>query len=105
MHTRIVTMKLKANSAGEFTRIIENDVLPLLRKHRGFRDEITCLAPERSEAVGISFWDTKADAETYNRSGYQDVLKALSGAVQGTPNVETFEVSNSTFHKIAAKGA
>lgn len=105
MHTRIVTMKLKPNSAGEYTRIIENDVLPLLRQQRGFRDEIACVAPERSEAVGVSFWDTKADADAYSRTHYQEVLKLLSGAIQGTPRVETFEVCNSTFHKIAAKGA
>jgi hypothetical protein len=98
-------MKLKANSAGEYTRIIENDVIPLLRRQPGFRDEIACVAPERSEAVGISFWDNKADAEAYSRNHYPDVLKALSGAIEGTPRVETFEVSNSSFHKIAAKGA
>ena len=102
MITRNVTLRLKANSAPEFTRIIEEQILPLLRKQNGFRDEITFLAPERSEAVGISFWDTKANAEAYNRTGYPEVLKTLSKVVEGTPKVETFEVSNSTYHKIAA---
>src|SRR4029450_14161876 len=104
MFTRTVTMKLKANSAGEFSRLIENDIVPLLSKQKGFRDEITLVAPERSEAVANSFWDTKEDAEAYNRKGYQEVLKTLSKAVAGTPTVEIFEVANSTFHKIAAKG-
>jgi heme-degrading monooxygenase HmoA len=104
MFTRHVTMKLKTNSAPEFTRIIENEIIPLLRKQKGFRDEITFVAPERSEAVANSFWDTKEDAEAYNRTGYQEVLKTLSKAVMGTPTVEIFEVANSTFHKIAAKG-
>ena len=45
MFTRHVTMKLKADSAAEFNRIIENEVLPLLRKQKGFRDEITFVAP------------------------------------------------------------
>jgi hypothetical protein len=104
MFTRHVTMKLKTNSAPEFTRIIENEIIPLLRKQKGFRDEITFVAPERSEAVANGFWDTKEDAEAYNRTGYQEVLKTLSKAVKGTPTVEIFEVANSTFHKIAAKG-
>jgi len=30
------------------------------------------------------------------------VTKILSKLVDGTPRVETYEVSNSTFHKIAA---
>jgi len=105
MFTRHVTIKLKANSAAEFTRVIENEILPLLRKQKGFRDEITFVAPERSEAVANSFWDTKEDAEAYNGTGYQEVLKTLSKVVEGTPKVETFEVANSTFHKIAAQGA
>jgi heme-degrading monooxygenase HmoA len=103
MFTRHVTMKLKANSAGEFSRIIENEIVPLLSKQKGFRDEITLVAPERSEAVANSFWDTKEDAEAYNRNGYLQVLTILSKVVEGTPKVETFEVANSTFHKIAAQ--
>ena len=105
MYTRNVTMKLKANSAPEFARVIENEILPLLRKQQGFRDEITFIAPERLEALAISFWDTKENAEAYNRTGYPEILKTLAKVVVGTPKVETFELSNSTLHKLAAKGA
>jgi heme-degrading monooxygenase HmoA len=98
-------MTLKANSAAELTRTIEEEVIPLLSAQKGFRDEITFIAPERSEAVGISFWDTKEDAEAYNSAGYPEVLKALSKVVEGAPRVQTFEVANSTLHKIAAKAA
>jgi heme-degrading monooxygenase HmoA len=101
MFTRHVTMKLKPNSAAEFNRIIENEVLPLLRKQKGFRDEITFVAPERSEAIGNSFWDTQEDAQAYNSAGYPEELKALSNVLEGTPTVELFEVSSSTFHKLA----
>jgi heme-degrading monooxygenase HmoA len=105
MFTRHVTIKLKANSAAEFTRVIENEIIPLLRKQKGFRDEVTFVVPERSEAIALSFWDTKEDAEAYNRTGYQEVLKTLSKVVEGDPKIETYEVANSTFHKIAAHGA
>ena len=100
MFTRHVTMKLKANSAPEFNRIIEKEVLPMLRKQKGFRDEITVIVSECSEAVGIIFWDTKADAQAYNTTGYPELLKTLSTVVEGTPKVETFEVANSTCHQI-----
>jgi heme-degrading monooxygenase HmoA len=103
MFTRNVTMKLKTNVVPEFNRVIENEILPLLRKQPGFRDEITFVAPERSEAVAISIWETKENCENYNRSGYPEVLKIVSKFVEGTPKVETFELSNSTLHKLAAK--
>jgi heme-degrading monooxygenase HmoA len=103
MFTRNVTMKLKANTAPEFNRLIENDILPLLRKQPGFRDEITFVAPERSEVVAISFWETKENCETYNRTGYPELLKIVANVVEGTPKVETFELLTSTLHKLAAK--
>ena len=105
MYTRNVSMKLKVNSAKEFTQTLENEVIPVLRKQKGFKDEITLIAPERNDAVGISFWDRKEDAEAYNREQYQDVLKTLSKVLDGTPKVESFEVANSTSHQIAAKAA
>jgi hypothetical protein len=105
MFARHVTMKLKANSVIELPRIIESDVLPVLRKQKGFRDEISFVSPERSLAVAISLWDTKEDAEAYNSAGYPEVLKTLSKVLEGTPTVETFELAYSTLHKVAAKTA
>ena len=103
MFTRHVSMKLKSNVTPEFNRVIENEILPLLRKQPGFRDEITFVAPERSEAVAISFWETKENCENYNRTGYPEVLKIVSKFVEGTSKVETFELISSTLHKLAAK--
>ncbi len=105
MFTRTLTLKLKPNVVQDFTRLNENEIIPLLRKQKGFRDEITFVAPERSEALAISLWDTKENAENYNRTTYPEVLKIMSKVVEGTPKVETFELSNSTFHKVAAQGA
>ncbi len=102
MFGRQITMKLKANSAKELTRLNDNEIIPMLRKHKGFRDETTFIAPERSEAVANSFWDSKEDAEAYSRVGYPEVLKTLSSVLDGTPTVKTFEFAKSTFHQSTA---
>lgn len=102
LYARIVNMKLKKNTESEFTKTFETHVIPMLRKQDGFRDEISLLSPERSEVTGISFWNTKQNTDDYNRSVYPEILKTLSKVIEGTPEVKTFEVSNSTFHKIAA---
>ena len=102
MFGRQVTLKLKANSAIELKRIVEAEILPILRKQKGFRDETTLIAPERSEAIANSFWDTKADAEAYDQTAYAEVLKTLSNVIEGAPTVKTFDVANSTFHQAAA---
>ena len=105
MFTNNVTLKLKANSAQEFAHIVEGEVIPVLRNHKGFREEISFVSPARSQAEIISLWDTKADEELYSRNGYPALLKVLSKVMEGTPTVETFELSSSTFPKIAAQKA
>ena len=102
MFGRQVTLKLKADSATELNRIAEAEIIPIMRKQKGFRDETTFIAPERSEAVVSSFWETKGDAEAYDRTAYAEVLKTLSNVIDGTPTVKTFEFANSTFHRVAA---
>jgi hypothetical protein len=102
MFARNVSLHLKANTAREFTRTLEKDVLPLLRKQTGFKDEISFVTPDGSAAVAISLWDRKEDAESYSRDTYPQVLKSLTKVVDGTPMVAAYEVSNSTFHKIAS---
>ena|SRR6185369_5116815 len=105
MFSRCVTVKLKSDVAKQVPNVIQNDVLPLLRKQKGFRDELVLTAPDRSEFLAVSFWDTKEDAEAYQRTTYPEVLKAMTPIIEGTPKVETYEVSNSTFHKILAQTA
>jgi heme-degrading monooxygenase HmoA len=101
MFARRVSMQLKPNSVAEFTQRIEKDILPLLRKQKGFQDEITFNVPGGTEAFGISLWENRENAEAYNHETYPEVTKILARVVEGTPKVETYEVSNSTFHKIA----
>ena len=102
MFARKVSMHLKPNGVAEFTRRLEKDIIPLLRKQKGFQDEITFITTGGKDAFGISVWDRTEDAEAYNRGTYPEVAKLLATVVEGTPQVETYDVSNSTFHKIAA---
>ena len=105
MFARTVRMQLKPNSAAEFTRVLEKEVIPLLRKQKGFEDELTFIVPGGREAVGISLWDQRENAEAYSRGSYAEVLKALAKVLDGSPQVQIWEVCNSTSHKIAASAA
>ena len=103
MYARSVSFHLKPGRSTEFTQTLEKDIIPILRKQKGFQDEIALVAPGGADAVGISVWDLKENAETYARGAYAGVLKALERVVEGTPQVQTYEVSNSTFHNIVAR--
>lgn len=102
MFARNVSMHLKASSLAEFTQLVEKEVIPMLRKQKGFQDEITFAIPGGMDVIAISLWDSKENAETYNTSGYPEALKSLAKVLDGTPKVRISDVVNSTFHKIAA---
>jgi hypothetical protein len=98
-----VSLQLKPKSVAEFTQIIETDIIPLLRAKQGFQDEIAFIAPGGTEAISISVWDQQAHVDAYQRGTYPAVLKALAHVLEGTPQVHTYTVSNSTFHKIVTR--
>jgi quinol monooxygenase YgiN len=102
MFARTVRMELRPNCVAEFTQLLEKNVIPTLRKQHGFKDEIAFAPTDGKEVVAISLWAEKENAEAYNRATYPEVLKTLAKVVVGTPRVDVLEVTNSTFHKVAA---
>ena len=103
MFARSISIHLKANSVAEFTRTLDEQVIPTLRKQKGFQDEIAFVAPNGTEAVSVSLWDQKANAEAYQLRAYPEMLETMAKVLDGTPQLHTYEVSNSTFHKIATR--
>ncbi len=102
MFARNVSIHLKSNMLSDYTRTFEKDILPLLHKQKGFRDEITLSNPGSLDVIAISLWENRTDAEAYNTNTYPEVLKTFARMIDGTPKVQTFEAVTSTFHKVAA---
>ena len=85
MFARTVSIHLKSNMLSDYMRSFENDTLPLLRKQKGFKDEITLSNPGSQDAVAT----------------YPQVLRSFERFIDGTPKVQTFEAVTSTFHNVA----
>jgi hypothetical protein len=100
MFARRVSVQLKPRAFAEFTKTLEKDIMPLLRKQQGFKDEITFTAPDGIEVLAISLWDTEKNAVAYDGSAYHDVLNLLRNVIAATPEVVRSEVIHSTFHHI-----
>jgi len=101
MFARNISIHLKSNMLSDYTRSFENDILPLLRKQKGFKDEITLSNPGSLDVVAISLWENKANAEAYSTNTYPEVLRTFARMIDGTPKVQTFESVTSTFHNVA----
>ena len=101
MFARSVSIHLKSNMLSDYTRTFEKDILPVLRRQKGFTDEITLSNPSSLDVIAISLWESRADAEAYNTNTYPEVLKSFARMLDGTPKVQTFEAVTSTSHKVA----
>jgi hypothetical protein len=99
MFARNVSFHLKANTLSDYSRTFDKEVLPLLRKQNGFKDEIIFAGPGGVDVTAISLWENKKDADNYNASMYPQVLKTLARFTEGTPQVHTFDVVTSTIHQ------
>jgi hypothetical protein len=102
MFVRKVMTILKPNSISKFSLLMEQEVIPMLRKQKGFQDELALFAPSEDAVTMISLWDKAASAETYSQGTYVKVLRKLAAVTEGIPKVDTYELVNSTFQKIAA---
>jgi hypothetical protein len=56
MYARNVSFRLKSIMQSDYTRTFESQILPLLHKQKGFKDEITLCNPGTADAVS-SLWE------------------------------------------------
>ena len=102
MYVRQVSAHFKPGKFDILNKKLDKDVIPLLKKQPGFRDELSFFDEDKKEAISMSFWDTKRDAENYQRNLYPDIQKKMAEYLEGTPVVRSFEVANSTWYNVHA---
>lgn len=86
---RNVQFTVKNGKVDEFKRLMNTEILPLLKKEKGFRQELTVLGT--NTGMSFSMWDDRGCAEMYNTKTYPEVLKKLQPVLEGTPRVETYD--------------
>jgi heme-degrading monooxygenase HmoA len=79
MFARILDFEVKLEKKEEFVRVVKNEILPILQKQTGFL-EILPFFPEKmreEKVITISLWNTKTDAERYEKEFYPKALDIL----------------------------
>ncbi len=90
MYARKVSLSLKLESAAQFLQKVEHEVIPLLRKQKGFLDQLI-LSPNSGKTVYVySFWQNKEDAEKHDCTTLPALTKLLSGMIDGAIRVHNF---------------
>src|SRR5207245_11110695 len=90
MYTRVVELTTKPEKARELCATIDDKILPILKKQAGFVDE-TVLASdtEPNRVLALSFWNTKEDAERYQRERYPKINDILTDLLENAPTTRT----------------
>ena len=103
MFTRTVEVTAKSGKARELTNTINEKVLPILKKQKGFVDESVLVSDtEDNRVLSLSFWNSKEDAERYQQEQYPAIHEMVRHLLEAEPVVRTFNVDSSTTHRIAA---
>lgn len=104
MIARHFTAQLKPNVAKEFTNTFEKEILPIMRRQKGFLDELMLFTPMKNEVIFVSFWDAQESIDTYHRQAYPEVVKINAKFLEGTPVIKNLDVEYTTFRKAATVG-
>jgi heme-degrading monooxygenase HmoA len=106
MYTRIVEITSKSGKSRELCNTIEEKIVPILKKQTGFVDETLLVSDvDSNEVLGLSFWNSKEDAERYNQEQYPKVHEMLKQLIETEPEIRTFDVQASTTRQITARKA
>ncbi len=74
--------------------LIEQRFLPILRKLRGFQDELVLASKtDPKRLLAMSFWAGQEDAEQYQRERFSEIADALRPLCEGEPIISTFDVN------------
>ena len=104
MFRRPITIKVEVDATKELTSI-DNTIVPLLRKQKGYRNKSLHIVPSGSAAIAKASSVTKEDVEWYDHLCYAENLIGLAHVVEGRPLMESFELDGATFQKALAKAA
>jgi heme-degrading monooxygenase HmoA len=101
MFARHITLPLKPHAHKELPVVFETEILPILRRQKGFLEELLLVTPLKTEMVAISLWEEKEFAEAYQRQVYPEVAKLIAKFVEETPVIRNFEVESATYREFA----
>jgi heme-degrading monooxygenase HmoA len=86
---RSVQFDIATNKNDEFHTLFKNEVLPILKKQDGFKDEL--LLVKDQHVLAISVWDNMDSARRYETTAYPQLDRKLRPVMAGNPTVETFK--------------
>lgn len=98
MFLRLTFFKVKQGKMDELRQIYIKVVIPAHKDHKGNRFvHLLERVDEKDQGISITAWDSRDDAEAYEKSGdYENILGHFKDLFQGPERLESYEVTASS---------
>ena len=92
-YARIVMVSAQAGKIDEIVKIYTNEVIPAAKKQKGFQGARLFVDRASNKGISVTRWDSKADLEAGEASGYyQEQIAKLAPLLSAPPVREAYEI-------------
>ena len=86
MFTRAVELTAKPGKMKELFSLVSEKVRSVMNKQQGFQDEIMLIShTDPNRALILSFWNSREDAECYQREDFVRIAEMLRPVCENEP--------------------
>ncbi len=98
MYVRMTFFQLKSGKMQDLRELYNKEVVPAHKNHKGIRFvHLLESLDNKDDGISLTAWDTKADLESYERSGdYEKLVAKFKGLYAGEPVLKSYEVTASS---------
>ncbi len=91
---RVVTVQIQPGKMDELISIYQDSIVPAAKEQEGFRHALLLSDADTGKAISVTVWETEADMQAGEASGYlrEQMAKAAAGFA-APPTTEHYEVS------------
>jgi quinol monooxygenase YgiN len=94
MYARVTTSQVDPSNAEEVEAIMQDIVLPILRRQKGFKSYISFVDRASGKAITATVWETEEDRQASDQSSeyYKEAIAKVTPFFKAQPIVENYEV-------------
>jgi len=98
MYVRMTFFQLKSGKMQNLRELYNKEVVPAHKNHKGIRFvHLLESLDNKDDGISLTAWDTRADLESYERSGdYEKLVAKFKDMYAGEPVLKSYEVTASS---------
>ncbi len=106
MFVRIAEFTVRSNARCEFVRLVNSDLVPMVRRQPGLIDAAILVSDEgRNLELAVTFWRSRHDAERFYCKEFSDLHHRFGAYLSDDIKFSSYNVDASTCHRFFLRRA